>query len=90
VLSSLIVPAIRIRDVPPDVHERLRLRAEAERVSLDAYVLRLIERDVSRPSTGEWLASLGQREPVQGVDVTATVREVRQAIEQRPVGALRH
>ena len=89
-LDSVIVPAIQVRDVPRDLHERLRRRAEAEHVSLSAYVLRLLERDAGRPSTGEWLASLDRREPVRGVNVTAVLDEVRQGQEQRPVGALRH
>jgi HicB family len=89
-LASVIVPAIQVRDVPRDLHERLRCRAEAEHVSLSAYVLRLLERDAGRPSTDEWLASLDRREPVRGVNVTAVLDEVRQGQEQRPVGALRH
>jgi hypothetical protein len=84
------VPAIQIRDVPRDVHERLRRRAEAQHVSLSAYVLHLLQRDAGRPSTGEWLASLVRREPVRGVNVTAVLDEVRRGQEQRPVGALRH
>jgi hypothetical protein len=90
VLTLDTVPAIQIRGVPRHVHERLRRRAEAEHVSLSAYVLRLLERDAGRPSTGEWLASLGEREPVRGVDVTAALDDVRQVREQRWVGALRH
>jgi hypothetical protein len=85
-----IVPAIQIRDVPRDIYERLRRRAEAERVSLSSYVLRLLERDAGRPSTGEWLASLVRREPVRGVNVTAVLDDVRRGREQRPVRALRH
>jgi len=89
VLLYEIMPAIQIRDVPRDVHERLRRRAEAEHVSLSGYVLRLLERDAGRPSTGEWLASLGRREPVRA-NVTAVLDEVRRGQEQRPVRALRH
>jgi len=89
-LAFLIVPAIQVRDVPRPLHERLRRKAEAEHVSLSAYVLRLLERDAGRPSTGEWLASLEQREAVREVNVTAALDEIRQAREQRAVGALRH
>jgi hypothetical protein len=90
VLAFDTVPAIQIRDVPHQLHEVLRRRAEAERVSLSAYVLRLLERDAWRPSTDEWLASLDQREPVHGANVTAALDEVRHGREQRSVGALRH
>jgi hypothetical protein len=90
VLHCLIMPAIQVRDVPRDLHERLRRRADAEHVSLSAYVLRLLERDAGYASTGEWLALLGRREPVQGVNVTAMLDEVRRAQEQQPARALRH
>jgi hypothetical protein len=89
-LVSVNVPAIQVRDVPHHLHERLRRKAQAEHVSLSAYVLRLLERDVARPSTGEWLASLDQREPVHGANVTGALDEARQRREQRSVGALRH
>ena len=59
-------------------------------MSLSAYVLRVLERDAGRPSTAEWLATLDQREPVRGVDVNATLDEVRHGKEQRSVRALRH
>jgi len=59
-------------------------------VSLSSYALRVLERDAGRPSTGEWLASLDQREPVRGANVTAELDEVRRGREQRSVGALRH
>jgi hypothetical protein len=90
VLISETVPAIQVRDVPHDLHERLRRRADAEHVSLSAYVLRVLERDAGRPSVGEWLAVLGQREPVRGVNVTAALDEVRRGEELRSVAALRH
>ena len=89
-LGCGIVPAIQVRDVPRDLHERLRRRAEAEHVSLSAYVLRLLERDAARPSIGEWLTMLGRREPVRGVDVTAVLDEVRRGPAGPPAGALRH
>jgi len=89
-LTFLIVPAIQVRDVPHHLHERLRRKAEAEHVSLSGYVLRVLERDVGRASTGEWLASLERREPVREVNVTAALDEIRQGREQRSVGALRH
>jgi antitoxin FitA len=90
VLVSRIVPAIQVRDVPRDLHERLRRRAEAERVSLSAYVLRLLERDVALPSTREWLATLAEREPVRDVDVTAVLEEERRRRDQRFTRVLRH
>jgi hypothetical protein len=89
-LTYGLVPAIQIRDVPPQLHERLRRKAEAEHVSLSTYVLRLLERDAGRPLTSEWLASLTDREPVSGANVTAVLDDDRSAGEQRRLSALRH
>jgi hypothetical protein len=90
VLASEIVPAIQIRRVPPDLHERLRRKAEEAHVSLSAYVLRLLEREAGRPSTEEWLASLADREPVQDVDLTGLLDEVRRAQDPQLTRVLRH
>ena len=89
-LASITVPAIQVRDVPPDLHRRLRERAAEERVTLSTYVLRLLERDVGRPSTREWLASLSAREPVRGADVTGAVEGSRADRDSRARRVLRH
>ncbi len=89
-LASGTVPAIQVRDVPPDLHRRLRERAAEERVTLSTYVLRLLERDVGRPSTREWLASLSTREPVQEADVTGAVGRSRADRDSRARRVLRH
>jgi antitoxin FitA len=89
-LASATVPAIQVRDVPPDLHRRLRQRAAEERVTLSTYVLRLLERDVGRPSTREWLASLAIREPVPVVDVTGAVEGSRADRDSRARRVLRH
>ena len=89
-LASGPVPAIQVRDVPPDLHRRLRQRAAAERVTLSTYVLRVLERDVGRPSTREWLASLTDREPVRDADVTGAVEASRADRDSRTRRVLRH
>ena len=89
-LASAPVPAIQVRDVPPDLHRRLRERAAEERVTLSTYVLRLLERDVGRPSTREWLATLTDREPVREVDVTGAVEGSRADRDSRARRVLRH
>jgi hypothetical protein len=72
------------------LHERLRRKADAAHVSLSAYVLRLLEREAGRPSTEEWLASLADREPVQDVDVTGLLDDVRRGQDQQFARVLRH
>jgi hypothetical protein len=89
-LASPPVPAIQVRDVPPDLHDRLRQRAAAERVTLSTYVLRLLEREVGRPSTREWLARLAERAPVPDPDVTTAVDEARHGRARRARRVLRH
>ena len=82
--------AIQVRDVPPDLHRRLRERAAADRVTLSTYVLRLLERDASRPSTREWFATLAEREPVREVDVAGALEGARSDRDSRAFRVLRH
>ena len=89
-LASGLVSAIQVRDVPPDLHRRLRERAAADRLSLSEYVLKLLERDAGRPSTREWLASLADREPVREVDVAGAVVGSRNDRDSRAARVLRH
>jgi antitoxin FitA len=59
--------AIQVKDVPGDLHERLRERARAEGRSLSDYVLYVLERDLARPTTREWLEELKRSDPVTDV-----------------------
>lgn len=74
------VAAIQVRNVPREVHDLLRTRAAAAHLSLNAYLLDVLTRAASGPSTREWLDSLSGREPVTGVDVTATLDRVRRGL----------
>ena len=82
--------AIQVRDVPPDLHRRLRERAAADRLSLSDYVLKLLERDAATLSTREWLASLADREPVRDVDVAGALDGSRSDRDSRAARVLRH
>jgi hypothetical protein len=82
--------AIEVRDVPPDLHRRLRERAAAARLPLSVYVLKLLERDATALSTREWLASLADREPVQDVDVAGALDGSRSERDSRAARVLRH
>ncbi len=69
---------IQVRSVPDDLKQRLKDRAVGEGVSLSEYVLRLIKRDLARPSGLEFQDRLRQREPVDlGVPAGWLVEEVR-------------
>jgi hypothetical protein len=86
----VFVSAIQIRGVPPDLHRRLRERAAADRLTLSAYVLRVLERDAGRPSTREWLDTLASREPVREVDVAGALHGSRADRDSRVTRVLRH
>ena len=59
-------------------------------MTLSTYVLRLLEREVGRPSTQEWFASLADREPVRDADVRGAVVSARSGRDARAGRLLRH
>jgi plasmid stability protein len=59
--------AIQVKNVPDELHARLRVRARAEGRSIGDYVLYVLERDLALPTTREWLERLKEDEPVTGV-----------------------
>ncbi|HLH14780.1 MAG TPA: hypothetical protein VKV16_08310 [Solirubrobacteraceae bacterium] len=83
--------AIQIKNVPPELHERLRERARRERQSLGEYVLAVLERDLATPTTREWLERLRADEPVRGVDaeeIAGLIGEGRAQRDEHVLGAL--
>ena len=44
---------IQIRNVPDDLHRKLKARAAEQGVSLSDYLLRMAERDAERPTIAE-------------------------------------
>lgn len=73
---------IQIRNVPDDQRRVLRARAAARGESLNRYLLRLIEQEVSRPTVEQVLARAAQRsERAQGsaVDELAQARAERES-----------
>ncbi len=47
------MPHIQIRNVPPEVHRRLKSRAAESGLTLSDYLLRMAERSASRPTIEE-------------------------------------
>lgn len=76
-LDSCAMPALQVRDLPDDLHRRLRERARDERLSISEYVLDLLERDLALPSRREWLSTVASREPV-AVDAASAVNAGRE------------
>lgn len=80
--------AIQVRNVPDNLHERLRARAKAERMSLSEYVLDVLERDLALPSPREWAELLETREPVE-IDAAAAIRQPREERDAQLAAATR-
>ena len=55
---------IQIRNVPEDVHRRLKARAALEGVSLSELALAELRRSLERPTRRELLELVASREPV--------------------------
>jgi plasmid stability protein len=85
------VSAIQIKNVPPELHERLRERARRDGRNLSEYALGVLERDLTVPTTREWLDRLRQDEPVQGIsseDIVSLIHEGRAERDEQILGAL--
>lgn len=56
---------IQIRNVPEDIHRRLKARAALEGVSLSDLALAELRRSLDRPTRRELLELVASREPVR-------------------------
>lgn len=67
-----------IRNVDAQTHEELKRRAEADGLSVQQYVLRVLTDHTSRLSVHEWLRRLDELPPVDttfsGADAVAAAR----------------
>ena len=70
---------LQIRNVPDDVHRRLKSRAALEGRSLSEYALFELARALERPSRRELLERVRSRSPVDEADVVEVLREEREA-----------
>ena len=71
---------IQIRNVPDDVHRKLKAKAAEEGMSLSAYLLRDISRTAEQPSPAEWRRMLRKLPPLKLKESPAeTIRRMRDA-----------
>lgn len=56
---------IQVRDVPDDLHRRLKVRAAQEGISLSDYLKHELARIADTPTLDEMLERIRQREPVE-------------------------
>ncbi len=75
--------AIQVKNVPPELHDRLRARARAEGRNLSDYVRDVLERDLLVPSMREWLDSLARDEPVSNLSSEEIVATIHAGREER-------
>lgn len=64
---------VQIRNVPDDLHRKIKERAALAGMSISEYLLKEIERSLSRPTPEELLERLRSRSPVE---LTESVAEV--------------
>jgi post-segregation antitoxin (ccd killing protein) len=71
--------ALQVKNVPEDLHEQLRERAEAEGVSISELVLAAIRRELNRPRMQQWFDEVVQDAPttVKRSDIVAAIAEGR-------------
>ena len=74
---------IQIRNVPEDVHQRLKARASAQGRSLNSYMLELIEREAGSMSKEEVAARIRARGPLGKPDGRSAADYIREAREER-------
>lgn len=79
--SDCMASLLQIRNVPDDARRTLKARAAARGESLNAYLLEMINREVSRPTLAEVLdraARRSERAPVSAAGVIAAARAERE------------
>jgi plasmid stability protein len=76
---------IQVRNVPEDVHERLKARAAAQGESLNTYMLRMVVHEAEeRPTMDEVFERIRQRGPLgTGLKGGEAAEFIRQAREER-------
>jgi len=59
------MPHIQIRNVPPDLHRKLKIRATEAGLTLSDYLLREVERTAERPTLAELTDRIRKRKLVK-------------------------
>ena len=73
---------IQIRNVPDQLHRRLKVRAAEQGLTLSDYLLRMAEREAGKPTIEELSERIRQQGRVElGVSTADLVRQLRDADE---------
>ena len=70
---------IQIRNVPQNLHRKLKIRAAEKDVSLSDYIRKLLEADIAKPSLAEMTERLKKLPPVNisTEEIVAAIRHER-------------
>ncbi len=75
---------IQIRNVPDDLHRKLKVRAAQAGMTLSAYLLSEIEQVAEKPTLSEMMEHLRSRQPVVlDEPPEVTIRQMRDAGDPR-------
>jgi plasmid stability protein len=77
------VPSVQIKNVPADVHETLRRRAEGSGQSLQAYLLAQLVEQASKPTVGELFDRIGRERGTGRVSLEYAAKVVREERDAR-------
>jgi antitoxin FitA len=61
---------LQIRNMPDELKERLRARAEKADITMSDYVIRLVRDDLDKPTMQEWLARIQPLAPPDRLSIT--------------------
>lgn len=76
---------LQIRNLPDDLHARLRERARADGTTMSELAARLLARELSMPTMADWLADVTQRPARAGdVDIEQLMDDVRVELDDDP------
>jgi len=77
------VANLQVKNLPDDLHEKLRARARAQRTTVSELVTQMLRRELSRPSMEEWLAEVRKLPRHEGIDVVGALDEAREDYARR-------
>jgi antitoxin FitA len=78
---------IQIRNVPDELHRKLKARAARLKMTLSDYLLSEIEQTAEKPALSEMMERLRNQEPVElNEPPEVTIRRMRDADEPRELG----
>jgi hypothetical protein len=78
------VAHIQIRNVPPDVHRTMKVRARRAGMSLQEYLLSELSESAAMPTIEEWLERVRKHPPVKLTQIAAEmIRAEREERDQR-------